>query len=1375
MAQLKRICIKIILIIVTISLLITFCAMPSSYAKLDLQDGEFYYSGTQKGQYTVSDGIFKWLLSKIGDIADWLLGIITMGFRMIFIGWTALLEKMLTWALETTSGISMSGDIVESNTDITSITDSANNVTIGAIVYNHVPALDANIFNLKEDPEHLKYSGTGRLLVCKECGTEPNDDVTKEGCCTLEGTCACECNGKCDDCKAYLDAVAGYNARQEENSDAEKPIIFQIKEAVATWYYIITMLALAAMLVLLIFIGIKMAISTVASEKAVYKRMLVDWLVGLIIIFTMNFIMVIVETSADAIHSVQMKELAEKDSIEGVEYTNADLEIKVYEAVRTRAYDAKLLNGISGMIMYMTLVYFAFRYTLVYIKRMFTLIVLSIMAPAIGVGYALQKALTGKQQVLKTWLSEYVLNVIIQVVHAIIYSVFIAQALILSLESISGLIVALILMNYTLEADKLFRKIFKISTSGLVDDTNNAEDQFKSGLMDAVIGGKAAVNTLAKESPYTKAVAGVGKAALAAPALGIGAARGIKGLITKKSNSNSGEPESHDSASNEPESHDSGSNGGNSQNSGGQQNNGNSGSGKGIGKLPRRSDKELLETGKKTLKSNLDKTSEALITAKTPQQQKQAWENHLIATDEFNRYKEMTTPSTGKIALGHMERLVDIENHYVFKNASKGNALSNLKALYTGIYGNTYIDRDTGKRVNDKSGYYMQFAPSNLLGLTDADKKLLKKQFSVAFGVIPGMASMLVGMGTLVANPKLGMGLLASGTALTNRGLGSRRTSLSSYKGKYTFSKFSIPAIKNMRQIALKNAQKEYKEMKILDLKERRKGTYRAIKTGTVALATVALSPGGVLLTSAAIGAGLVGTRLIAKTNLGQGMEEMETHLAKQQKKQEKEFQTETLNVIKAEAQAKMAFLLAQENSEDEVEKSKKQLYDALGYSYDEDTKTLTKKTNMSDSARKEETFENKLEILLMAKSEENENNSNKQNPDVKVVNNIIEDKAVINNVDTTKLTEADIKFMDKEIDNILIKMSAGEALDIDNQATLTKAMDELTDKLVVAGIISNNQNAEEVFKSGKTGLRRALKQKADIANAKIEVAAQALEDIVGEDREEIKQSIVTISKDKGVTDFKQITASEVLGKMNSSRAQNPSARVLTPEENRVYGEKINNFLSGLEIAKKATHTTGYEQRNKVKKQVNYTENKRKKKLEQILEMSFDTNHEDPTTDLINQVTNIKSTGGTVKSSNGNSVQITSDESNRVLEFLFARKELEEVNNVAMEELDVKKGSYNFTKATKAKNEATIAYYADELEIRKYAMDNQTIYRDKDYMNKPNTYTQEQIEKRKEIADLEKNLQGKKEKMRKAERDQRMRGPIVDLNEVRQQLLGDKK
>ena len=112
MVRLKKSCEKIILIIITVSILIMFLATPASYAKLDLKEGEFYYSGTTKGTYTVKEGIFAWLLDNIGQIADWLLGIITMGFRMVFVGWTALIEKLLTWGLESTVGVNVAGEEV---------------------------------------------------------------------------------------------------------------------------------------------------------------------------------------------------------------------------------------------------------------------------------------------------------------------------------------------------------------------------------------------------------------------------------------------------------------------------------------------------------------------------------------------------------------------------------------------------------------------------------------------------------------------------------------------------------------------------------------------------------------------------------------------------------------------------------------------------------------------------------------------------------------------------------------------------------------------------------------------------------------------------------------------------------------------------------------------------------------------------------------------------------------------------------------------------------------------------------------------------------------------------------------------------------------
>ena len=158
MAQIKSITKKLLVIIITISLLISFVATPSAQAKLTLEEGEFYYSGTTKGTYKAKTSIFAWLLNNIGDIADWLLGIITMGFRMVFVGWTALIEKILTWTLEGTTGVNVDGENV-SSTDLTSLTDSSNNVTVQAIVYNQVPALSVDFFDLEYDKT---YSGTGK-------------------------------------------------------------------------------------------------------------------------------------------------------------------------------------------------------------------------------------------------------------------------------------------------------------------------------------------------------------------------------------------------------------------------------------------------------------------------------------------------------------------------------------------------------------------------------------------------------------------------------------------------------------------------------------------------------------------------------------------------------------------------------------------------------------------------------------------------------------------------------------------------------------------------------------------------------------------------------------------------------------------------------------------------------------------------------------------------------------------------------------------------------------------------------------------------------------------------------------------------------------
>jgi len=65
-----------------------------------------------------------------------------------------------------------------------------------------------------------------------------------------------------------------------------------IRTSIAAWYYSLRNLSIALSLVVLLYVGIRMAISTVASEEAKYKKMLTDWVVGFALLFILHFIII---------------------------------------------------------------------------------------------------------------------------------------------------------------------------------------------------------------------------------------------------------------------------------------------------------------------------------------------------------------------------------------------------------------------------------------------------------------------------------------------------------------------------------------------------------------------------------------------------------------------------------------------------------------------------------------------------------------------------------------------------------------------------------------------------------------------------------------------------------------------------------------------------------------------------------------------------------------------------------------------------------------------------------------------------------------------------------------------------------------------------
>ncbi len=389
MTILKNTIKKVVISIILTSILLSYICMPSANAKLNIGENEFYYSGTTSGSIVEKKSVVKWLVEKLADVVDYVLGVMTMGGRMVFVGWTALAEHVLTWFLETASGVNLNGEDI-SSTDLTALGDSSKNVTVQAIVYNRVPALNVNFFkfttaDLFRDGNNY-ISPTGQILKCNKCRkpvqecctnlpSSPEDIKLEDNYCNTGGDDGCKCNGKCSGCRTYK------AMRQQEST---MPMIALIKKAVAIWYNIIAVLSYAIMLVVLIALGIKSAISSLAGEKALYKSMLFDWVVGMALIASVQMIMYfaitlnemavgIVAKSADEVNKVQIMHMTEKDPDElnsngNITLSDQEIELNVYEAIRTRAYDAKLTVGMSGMLMYITLVYYAFRYTFMYLR-----------------------------------------------------------------------------------------------------------------------------------------------------------------------------------------------------------------------------------------------------------------------------------------------------------------------------------------------------------------------------------------------------------------------------------------------------------------------------------------------------------------------------------------------------------------------------------------------------------------------------------------------------------------------------------------------------------------------------------------------------------------------------------------------------------------------------------------------------------------------------------------------------------------------------------------------------------------------------------------------------------------------------------------------
>ena len=201
---------------------------------------------------------------------------------------------------------------------------------------------------------------------------------------------------------------------QQEVLTSTNPLL-NIRISIAQWYYAFRNLAIVVSLLMSIYIGIRMAISSIAEQKAKYKAMLTNWFVGFGLIFILHFIIIIVININNAIIEILAKtNLTDNQGA----YSN------IMNQLFAQSWSPSFTLGWASAIMWVILVIMTFILLIMFTKRFVTVSFLTLIAPLITVTYAMDKAGDNRSQILNTWLKEFCYNVFIQIVYALSYLIF---------------------------------------------------------------------------------------------------------------------------------------------------------------------------------------------------------------------------------------------------------------------------------------------------------------------------------------------------------------------------------------------------------------------------------------------------------------------------------------------------------------------------------------------------------------------------------------------------------------------------------------------------------------------------------------------------------------------------------------------------------------------------------------------------------------------------------------------------------------------------------------------------------------------------------------------------------------------------------------
>lgn len=186
------------------------------------------------------------------------------------------------------------------------------------------------------------------------------------------------------------EAISGSEEAKEQATSAAS----SISSVIAKWYKGFRNLAIVGLLSVLVYLGIRILISTAATDKAKYKESLQDWVVALCLVFVIHFIMSGILMLSDNV--TQLLTGADNSwynvKATSVDGTSTNFYTNLTGLIRLRAQGEEWQDATAYGIMYLVIIIYTVMFTFMYFKRFLYIAFLTMIAPLVALTYPIDKA-----------------------------------------------------------------------------------------------------------------------------------------------------------------------------------------------------------------------------------------------------------------------------------------------------------------------------------------------------------------------------------------------------------------------------------------------------------------------------------------------------------------------------------------------------------------------------------------------------------------------------------------------------------------------------------------------------------------------------------------------------------------------------------------------------------------------------------------------------------------------------------------------------------------------------------------------------------------------------------------------------------------------